>query len=620
MSELLVREERWGWEFRDARPPPVAPFQDEPPRPDVPVPNWAASATDDRERAGRIRHLCKRVGIAALVLTPVAGLVMSSAAASAMLFAAIGCGVMAFSMPAAQRHRAEGDYLRWAGESLDRQRRFQAEHAAWASRREEHERHELEAGAEAPQWMPLRPATTERVDVFGGGAPSWASLLAASGTSLIGSGATVSVLDLTQDHVARALTAALAREAVSARTLTVPEQLPALNPLAGLTPEEIGVAIAEAVHAADPDAPAEARTVDATVIRQTAELLTEGPVTLDRLHAGLRVLLRQVAPGEPSSVTRAEYAALTDLLGEAARRSAEPRIFRLSADLERLATLAGRDGDPVPLAEFDAPLQVVALSEREPDLTSELLRQLLFQLALHRLRGLPVSDDRERVVVVAGADSLRRAHVERLDQLARRRRIRLVLLFRHLREDAVELIGGGDAVIFMRLGNAREAEHAATFIGKEHRFVAGQFTVSRTESASTSTSTTTTQSTSSQRSVTAGTQWSESSGRSWHGFLNPGSKNRGDTKGGQESTTESEGTSWSEGRSTSEQQGTSVGDSVSYQRVHEYTVTPSLLQSLSPTAFVLVDPRDPDGPRLGECDLALLEEPHVVDPPPPLPP
>lgn len=590
MSELIVAEERWGWEFHDARRPPVAPFGEEPPRPAISAPAWAASATGDAERAQRVRQLCKRVGIAALVLAPIAAIAMSSAAASAMVFAAIGCGVLAFAMPAAQRHRVEGDYLRWAGEALEGQRGFREAHAGWVARRAEHERAGLKGDVDAPRWTPLRPATTERVDVFGGGAPSWASLLAASGTSLIGSGARVSVLDLTQDGVTRPLVAALERSSVPARTVTLPEQLSELNPLAGLTPEEIGIGLAEAVHAADPEAPAEARAVDATVLQQTAETLTEGPITLWRLHAGLRALLRQDVAGlEPT-----ERAALTDLLGETVRRSAEPRIFRLSADLQRLATRAAGGGDPLRLVDFDAPLQVVELSDEESDLTGELLRQLLFQLALRQVRTLPVADDRQRVVIVAGADTLRRSHVERLDQLARRRNVRFVLLFRHLRDDATDLLGGGDAVIFMRLGNAREAEAAATFIGKEHRFVAGQFTVSRTRSASISTSVSTTESTSVQRSVTSGEE---------------------------ESTSESEGTSRSEGRSATEQAGVSVGDSVSYQRVYEYTVTPNLLQTLSPTAFVLVDPRDPDGPRLGECDPALLDEPDVVDAPPPaLPP
>jgi hypothetical protein len=313
-------------------------------------------------------------------------------------------------------------------------------------------------------------------------------------------------------------------------------------------------------------------------------------------------------------VTRAEYARLTDLLGEAVRRSAEPRIFRLSAELQRLATPGVDHADGVPLVGT-APLQVVELSERVSELTGELLRQTLFQLMLHQIRDLPGMEDRERVVVVAGADGIPRRHVERLDQLARRRRTRFVLLFRHLRDDATELIGGGDAVLFMRLGNAREAEQAATFIGKEHRFVASQFTVSRTESTSVTTSVTITDSTTDQQSTSTGTQWSDSTSVNWAGFLEYGGKSKGKTTGGQESVSESHGTSRSEAHGTSSQEGVSTGETVGYQRVHEYTVTPNLLQGLSPTAFVLVDPRDPDGPRLGECDLAILEEPHVLDPP-----
>jgi hypothetical protein len=74
------------------------------------------------------------------------------------------------------------------------------------------------------------------------------------------------------------------------------------------------------------------------------------------------------------------------------------------------------------------------------------------------------------------------------------------------------------------------------------------------------------------------------------------------SSGSQQSTSVTGGASWSESESTSAQEGTNTGESVGYQRSYEYAVEPTVLQKLSPTAFVLVDPRDPASPRLGDCD------------------
>jgi hypothetical protein len=213
------------------------------------------------------------------------------------------------------------------------------------------------------------------------------------------------------------------------------------------------------------------------------------------------------------------------------------------------------------------------------------------------------------VLVVAGADTLRRAHVERLDQVARKNGIRLVLLFRHLRQDAADLIGGGDAAVFMRLGNFKEAEAAANFIGKEHRFVASQFTVSHSTNTSTSTSDSTTRGTSSQDSTSTGTQSSRSRNLNYGWLFSYRAASGGVSSGTQDSTSVSTGTSWSQAQSTTRQSGASESESVGYQRTHDYTVSPTMLQGLSPTAFILVDPQDPGSPRLGDCDPQILTQP-----------
>ena len=61
-------------------------------------------------------------------------------------------------------------------------------------------------------------------------------------------------------------------------------------------------------------------------------------------------------------------------------------------------------------------------------------------------------------------------HLERLSDACERRRVPLTVMFRHLREDTGHLLGGGTAA-FMRLGHHAEAEQAASYIGRQHKFV-----------------------------------------------------------------------------------------------------------------------------------------------------
>src|SRR5262249_40019211 len=79
-------------------------------------------------------------------------------------------------------------------------------------------------------------------------------------------------------------------------------------------------------------------------------------------------------------------------------------------------------------------------------------------------------------VIVAGADRLRHRHLERLSDACERAGVRLAYLFRHLRDEAELLLGSTTTTVFMRLGNHREAERAANFIGRGHRFVLSRVT------------------------------------------------------------------------------------------------------------------------------------------------
>lgn len=489
-NPLMDGGERWGWERRDARMPPPRPLPDPPPALDVPVPLGSIGVAEQAERLSQSRMA---------------------------------------SLTGAERklqRAADADYREWLAACVEAHGRFQAGLAEWSARRREYERSQLEALSPSPPWAPLRPLTAQRLDVIGGSPQGWERLLATAGMSLVGAGAQLTVLDLSQAHVSRPLGRALAEAGVAARGLTLPEQLGKVDLLAGLSPEDVGTVLAQAIHAVEPagsDA-RDAASVDAALIQHVAARLTERRPSLARLHAALELLLRPTAAASSPLLGDTERAALLDSLDDTARGSIEPRLQRLTAALAPLAALAGDDDAATPLSSGGAALRVIELSGRaasEP--ATDLLRQLLAQVMTARVRVEPSVGRHEKILIVAGADRLRQPHLDRLDELARGRGTRLALLFRHLREDTLAPTGADRALAFMRLPDAREATLAADLIGREHRFTASVYTVAHGETT-------------------------------------------------------------------------------------DYRVGPPLLRGLSPTAFVLLDPGDPDSPRLADSDPQAMVE------------
>jgi hypothetical protein len=150
-----------------------------------------------------------------------------------------------------------------------------------------------------------------------------------------------------------------------------------------------------------------------------------------------------------------------------------------------------------------------------------------------------------------------------------------------LRQESEQLVGeAGAAVVFMRLGNGREAAAAADFIGRGHRFRLTTVSV--------------------QQGDTVTRSENESRGTS-------GSNVRLGWFGHQRSYTRSTGTG------SSKAEATTTGEV--YSRVYDLTIEPTALQALAPTAFVLVTSRD--GERVvtsGTCDPLLVAVDRVAVP------
>jgi hypothetical protein len=595
--------EQWGWEYRGREV--VVVEQQEPSAPTVRAPTALATLEVQRATAVRTRSVLTWATIGGALLTVGVGVGVQPALALLPGIVTVGLGWLRWGRPELLRRATTREHQRWLAECVDTMAHFEINVRAWQHDLSDRERTKALAVGRARPWVPVGPATKERVDLYGGTAAGWRAALLAMGSSLMGAGGRLTVLDLTQDSVVEPLHRMAEEHGAPIRSTVIPDEKRSLDLLAGLSPDEIGVVIAEGLRAADPEQ-TESRGIDATLVQQVVECLTDSPVTLARLHLAFQVLLRQLTPDQRGELTRPEYATLTDLLSDAARRTVEPRLYRLAAGVKRLAAVSG-DVAMDAWEDDDISLRVVELSHRESELTASLIRHVLFQITMSRIQRGELSGRGERIVVIAGADAIARPDLERFDAICRRNGLRLVLLFAHLRDSAVELLGGGDAVLFMRLGNAKEAEQAATFIGRQHRLVASQFTYSHGTNTSESTSDSTSRGNNSSTSESVGVQTSDSRQATFGLLFSRRHRSGSKSSGEQYSSSTTGGTSWSESMSTSASTGTTESTSVGYQRTYEYSIEPTVLQGLSPTAFIMVDPRDPASPRLGDCDPRLGE-------------
>ena len=201
-------------------------------------------------------------------------------------------------------------------------------------------------------------------------------------------------------------------------------------------------------------------------------------------------------------------------------------------------------------------------------------------------------------VIIAGADDITRIHAERLAAACEGHSVPLTLLFRHLRGDAVAMLGGG-ITAFMRLGNHTEAEQAAAYLGRRHHFVMSSYTATHGGSHTTTHGASDSHGTSDSHTNARTRNWQSSS---LPGTGGPSSGGRTRTTGA--STSRNWSTSWSGA------DGTSWSDAETRQRVYEYAVEPTALQNLAECALLLADRTGGTlTMRAVECDPAIITLP-----------
>lgn len=446
--------------------------------------------------------------------------------------------------------------------------------AEWQRRAHEYDAQERRRLGQLPEWGAVRPTSaSRRIDVYGGTVAGWQALTTTLGASLLGSGQNLFVLDFSESDVAALLFHAAREAGVPTRAHVLPEELESVDVFAGLEPMAIKETLVEALHADRAEVDRTARSVDDRILTAVCEVLSPN-VTLERVHVALRVLLREEPPPADSGapLSGEEWKRISELFNLEYRNVIATSLVHLDSQLAPLGAL-GREAT-ISAAGDGVRCEGVAVGREGGSLLNEFLIDILVQTTIRQLRH-PGGRQDSRVLVVVRADLLKKRHLERLDDLAASLGTRAFYLFRHLREDVLDVAGGGGATAaVMRPGGYREAEQAANFIGREHRFELAQTTHTT--------------------GIADALSWAEteSLSKTWDWFLPTRTDITGSTRG--------------ESKTTSEQ------DADTRQRVHEYVMEPEVLRALPPTALVLVE-FSPGAQRhrvrLADCNPALASLP-----------
>lgn len=479
------------------------------------------------------------------------------------------------------------------------QEAYQQAMAHWHARRAAHDHHQRAAVDQMIEWGAASPAPgNRRVDIVGGTSWGWEALLTVFGGSLLSTRGAVTLVDFTGEALCGELLSLAEETHRTVRLTALPSQLDQVNLASGLETRELVDSLVESMYGDRETGSRAERSQDTMILTEICEVLG-GDITVARVIAGLRVLTDR--SGEPA-LSPAEVARVRDLMPEEARRQAHPHLRRIEGFLRPLESMGA---SAVDLPAVDLSCLVADRDGRSAH--GELLKDLIVQWLIRQvMRGRVQGGS----IVVSGADEVHHQHIERLTTVCDRSGIRLVLFFQHLREQTQRLLGGGE-VCFMRLGNHQEAQQAAEFIGRQHKFVLSQLTRTLGGNETHTVADTEGQSVSEGYSVTKGGYSGYSGGQRHSGSIWSRTRNWSHTRDWSQTLSTATGTNWS--------------NATSAQRVYEFAVEPRVLQDLPDYALLLVKGEGRGSVvQAVECDPAITTLPrmtmaaldHVPLPPP----
>jgi hypothetical protein len=479
----------------------------------------------------------------------------------------------------------------------------------WQQRSAQHAQSALGQLTDVQEWGSVT-VPPRRTDIFGGTLAGWQSLIAVHGASVLSSRPLL-IVDLTGQHPAQGLLALAEHVGIQTTAWRLPADLGRSGILNQLPPDAFAAAVAEALHAGAQGGARTERAADTMILRRLTEAITAGGLTMPRLAAAIRA----ARGGETGALlSEPELELIRGTLFPAvggAREQAAPSLTRLESVIPDLAARSGQ-GWP----EATGSCICISLDTAPRSAENEILGALVIQwLTVQAAKATAEFPS----LIVAGAGDITSAHLERLSDACELRKVPLTLLFRHLREDAVQMLGGATTTAFMRTGNHAEAEQAASYLGRSHSYQVSGYTATKGGSVTQTVGGGTGTGTSTSDSVSRGSNkgWSHGSSFADAGNTSSGSNSGGDNK----SRTTGTSTSTSTNQNWSTADGTTWSDAENTQRVYEYRVEPTVLQDLPEQMLLLAD-RSPGSLTLRavECDPAIITLPGASTNPLPPPP
>ena len=415
-------------------------------------------------------------------------------------------------------------------------------------------------------WHQVRlPSTATALTVVGGSAYGWEALVTTFGTSLLADGRAVTLLNFSERAFAAEVCAIAAYRGLDVGVVSVPDDLEGVGLLAGFTSGELAGLLADTLHAGEDKLDRKSAISDRDILTRVCDKLVVRPLSIERVRAGLRVVLRSEPWSEGSVLDQSETSAVQRAFSDDMRQ--RTNLIQSAWDIERqlgaLAGLAhglGTTSDE--MMTMRRHLQVFELRRANEALDNDYVVDLLFQLLLRSFRRSAAAERPNDTIIIAGADRLRSRHLTELAKLAERTPVRFIYLYEQYGPDARQMVGrGGGCAAFMTLGNDQDAKGAADFIGRDHKFVVTGLTRSTSRGVTHSDSTTETESLSSNFQPSFFGLLERYAGRNT-------SRSWGITRGISESTSETSGTN--------------------EQRVYDLLVEPYEIQQLPETAFFFV--------------------------------
>lgn len=560
---------RIGWEFWER--PPLNPFPHENHPPQLvypPAPNTGMiTATNQGKRTAGMWML----GFAALFVLTALGSMQQVGAALMQFIIAAGLGYGGYMLVSAAPRETNNAQDAYSAARAQVEAQYQAALSDWEAKRARWYQEETARVEAIPMYYTVNLVEPRnRLDVFGGQLVGWASLLNTVARPLIEQGIGVMVLDFTESSVAIELALHAAQEGKRVQQCLLPADLEQVDLLKGFGAAEAAEVLVSASHSVRDRSgreDEEHREVDTAIIAEVCRELEAGGLTVRRILHGLDVVNQATKRGTVKLVSAAERTALEEnpYLSATTDRVRD-RYSYLRPRLERLAPMGARKSTDVTGLPKDGNVSILAV-EGSTQRETALLANLTAQCVLQRARGKRGAGAAERpLVVVIGADVLNFETVITLSRRASQARVRTAFMFQNLDSDAQRLLGtDGSETIFLQLQHPEQAQRAAEFIGKRHRFVLGQITKSVGDALG--------------RSEGGNRAWThtETSGEgASYGWSVPNSKNWSFSR----SYAEMNGTQWSD----TWQKTNTYGETAT--RVYEYDTEPRSLQELGVSAFV----------------------------------